>query len=325
MLRESDIIQNLQTAFAASSDLVGIGDDAAVLPLNDTESYVISKDILVEHRHFRLATTDAASLAHKSLHVNLSDIAAMGAVPLFVMMGIALPQSLSPEWVRQFMSSFVDACKEQNIVLIGGDTTASERDVLISITVIGKGSKSNLKFRKDAKAGDIICVAGALGEAHAGLVALENKIDGLAVVKSKSLKPTARTDEGIWLGGRKSVTAMMDVSDGLYVDLTRMAQVSRVGAVIDLENMNPGKNLQESCAHLNLDVRECMLVGGEDYALLFTVSAGSYENLSEDFEKRFGYALIKIGVITPGNTVELRDSGKPVTFHYRAFSHFGEL
>jgi thiamine-monophosphate kinase len=325
MLKESDIIQKLQTAFVSPSGVVGIGDDAAVLPLSDTESYVISKDMLVENRHFRLRYSDAEVLAHKALHVNLSDMAAMGTVPQFVLLGVALSPNLPNAWIRKFLDGFADACRKQNVQLIGGDTTASERDLFISVTVIGRAEKAHLKFRNGAKVGDVVCVAGVLGEAHAGLMALEKKTKGLDAVKAQSVSPEAKLAEGQWLGRQAGVTAMMDVSDGLYVDLGKLAEASGVGASMDLGALKPSSALAEACAALKLDVRECMLAGGEDYALLVTVSADDYEKTAKGFEKQFGYALVKIGVMRSGSGVELRDGGKLVPMIYRAFSHFGEL
>lgn len=326
MLNEADIIQKLQAAFSSSSSgIVGIGDDAAVLPISDAESYVISKDILVENRHFRLRYSDPASLAHKALHVNLSDIAAMGAKPCFVMLGVALPPTLASEWIETFFVSFTEACKKQNVQLIGGDTTASERDLFISVTVIGRAENAHLKFRHGAKVGDVVCIAGDLGESHAGLVALEKNEAGMDIVKAKSLRPVARKREGLWIGEQTDVTAMMDVSDGFYVDLERLLKASKVGAIVNLELLKPSKKLAEACATLHLDVRECMLIGGEDYALLLTISAGAYEKLDRDFEKEFGYPLIKVGAITATDGLELRENGKPVPFTCKPFSHFGEL
>lgn len=325
MLNEADIIRTLQAAFAPSLGVVGIGDDAAVLPLNASENYVVTKDILVENRHFRLNYAAAADLAHKSLHVNLSDIAAMGATPLFALLGIALPPQLPKAWVGEFLGGFAEACKKQKVQLIGGDTTASERDLFISVTVLGRAKKTHLKFRRGAKPGDAVCVAGSLGEAHAGLTALEKNARGLKHVKAGFLAPAARVAEGAWLGGQSGVTAMMDLSDGLYVDLTRLLTASKAGASVDLESLRPSAHLTEACGRLKLDARECMLAGGEDYGLLLTINSKAEEKLKRAFQKRFGYPLVTIGAVRAKRGLELREGGKPVPFTGRPFSHFGEL
>lgn len=346
MLDEAGIIAQLQAAFGPAADGCGMGDDAAVLPLNEHESYVITKDILVEHRHFRLVTTDAVSLAHKALHVNLSDIAAMGARPLYVLMGIALPPATGSAWVEAFLSGFAAACRQADVRLIGGDTTASERDLFISVTAIGRAAKAHLKFRNGAKVGDVVCHIGLLGEAHVGLAILEANFsnppssvsppsvppasEGEARSLSprlvaKSVHPTALVEEGAWLGAQSGVTAMMDVSDGLHIDLTRMMKASRVGVAVDVENVKISAALKEAAAALRLDALECALAGGEDYGLLFTVAGDAYEKLARDFEKKFGYALTKIGTVVGGDGVELRQGGKPMRFAFKPFSHFGEL
>src|SRR5262249_33123508 len=153
---------------------------------------------------------------------------------------------------------FSTACKKQNIRLIGGDTTGSARHLFISVTVIGKAETKYLKFRSGAKAGDVVAVAGALGEAHAGLGALEKKIAGLEKVKARSLRPVARTGEGIWLARQKGVTAMMDISDGLYTDLGKLAEASKKGAMIDFDRLKPSKNLVEAAQKLKVDPLPCM-------------------------------------------------------------------
>lgn len=325
MLKESDIVHMLQASFPSTHGATGIGDDAAVLPLSTTESYVISKDILAEHRHFRLTTTDAASLAHKALHVNLSDIAAMGATPCFVLLGIALPASLGQEWVSDFLAAFTVSCKQAKVVLIGGDTTAAEHDLFISITVIGKVETAHLKFRRNARIGQALCVAGPLGEAAAGLAALQKNAAGHDAVKARSLRPQALTREGIWLGTQTGLSAMMDISDGLYVDVGRMMQGSQSGAAIDVAHLQASTDLQEACAALSLDPLDCMLTGGEDYALLLAIEADAVAGITAEFEKKFGYKLMRIGSVASSSGVTLREGGKTIPFTYRPFSHFGEL
>lgn len=325
MLNESEIIETLRAAFTSKTSVIGIGDDCAVLPLSASENYVVTKDILVEHRHFRLATTGPASLGRKALHVNLSDIAAMGAKPLFVLLGIALPTEMDRGWVKKFLSGFTSACKQEKVRLVGGDTTASDRDLFISVTVIGKAKTKNLKLRSGAKAGDVVCVAGVLGEAYAGFVALEKKAKGLDAVKAKHLRPLAKTAEGIWLGAEKNVHAMMDVSDGLHIDLTRMIKASDVGAAIDVEKLKPSAYLLEAVKKLRLDPIECMLAGGEDCALLITIAGDKFESVAKKFRKKFGYPLMNIGRVVKDKSVKLSRGGKTIPFAYKSFSHFGEL
>ncbi|MBI2706877.1 MAG: thiamine-phosphate kinase [Proteobacteria bacterium] len=326
MLSEHDIIQKLQEIVdSPPCGVKGIGDDAAVIPLSETTSYVISKDLLIEDTHFRLHYGDPESLSHKVLHVNLSDIAAMGAEPQFALLGLSIPPYLNQTWVDRFLEGFVRESKKQSILLIGGDTTASPQGLFISVTLIGKAQNSHLKFRNGANPGDILCVAGSLGEAGAGLRALEKDIIGLESLKKKTLRPEALIHEGIWFGQRPDVTAMMDISDGLYIDLSRLCQASCVGATVDLNALHPSTILQEACQMMKLDSLEYMLIGGEDYALLVTISPDVHQSTSRDFTQAFGYPLIPIGKITKEREVILTQQGIPQPFAYTPFSHFREL
>jgi len=326
MLSEAEIIKKVQQAMnSVAAGVYGIGDDAAILPLNDMTSYVISKDLLVEDTHFRLRYFEPENLSHKALHVNLSDLAAMGATPQFVLLGLSIPQDLDQGWIDTFLEGFVGECKKQEISLIGGDTTLSQHGLFISATVIGQAQKAHLKFRNRAQPGEILCVAGPLGEAGAGLVALEKGISGLESLKERVLRPEALIQEGIWFGKQQKVTAMMDISDGLYIDLSRLCQASCVGASIELSTLKPSPTLLEGCQQMGLDPLECMLTGGEDYALLMTIEADDYPTLAKDFKERFEYSLITIGKTTKNHSIILTQDGLLTSFAYTPFSHFKEL
>lgn len=326
MFNEQEIIQELQQAFTqTNSEIIGIGDDAAVIPLSNVQSYVITKDLLVENKHFSLKYYDAKSLAHKALHVNLSDLAAMGATPSYATLGLAIPSSLSEDFLRDFLIHFTCSCKESGVHLIGGDTTASGDIFIISLTVVGRIQTAQLKFRHTAQVGDCIVLVGHLGHAHIGLNALEKDIPGLEEFKVAALQPVALIQEGSWLGGRRGVTAMMDLSDGLYVDLSRLCDASKVGAEIQVTNLNPSEDYIQSCSLLQLDPLECLLTGGEDYGLLLTINDDSYKEIADAFERTFGYQLTGIGKITDTGVVRLMKNGNEIPFTYRPFSHFGEL
>lgn len=325
MFNEQEIIERLRQAFIQTNQsVVGIGDDAAVIPLSDTENYVITKDLLVEDKHFSLRYFDPESLAHKALHVNLSDLAAMGATLCFALLGISIPLIFSEKFFDQFLMYFAEACQENGVHLIGGDTTASGDKFVVSLTLIGRAPLSHLKYRHTTKAGDIIAIAGNLGHAHMGLQALEKDIPGLESFKSSALQPIARLKEGLWFGAHKGVTAMMDVSDGLHIDLTRLCESSKVGAEIHVEDLILQKDFLKGCIQLKLDPLECLLVGGEDYGLLVTICASIYDEVSQTFEKNFGYPLLCVGKIIDGHSIKLMKKGSEMPFTYRPFSHFGE-
>lgn len=326
MLDEHNIIKTLQKAFPhLSADIIGIGDDGAVIPLNERESYVVTKDLLVEDNHFRLAYFDAESLAHKALHVNLSDVAAMAAKPRFVLLGVSIPRDFKEDYLKQFLNDFGRLCLENDVQLIGGDTTASGDEFVISVTVIGQGMTQHLKFRRGARIGDIIAVAGNLGHAHLGLKALEGAFPGLEEFKMAALRPMARVREGLWMGQQKDIHTLMDLSDGLVLDLSRLSEASQVCAEIEINNLTPSKEFLQGCAKVGQDPLECMLVGGEDYGLLMTVTASAYDKIAKDFEQSFGYSLMRVGIISAGQGLRLKKDGEEVIFKYKLFSHFGEI
>ena len=319
MLSEANIIARLRTDFPEY-----IGNDAAVIKQNSDESYVITKDILVEDIHFRLSYFDPLSLAHKALHVNLSDIAAMGAKPNFILLGLSIPTSRQV-YIENFLTSFTKLCKETSTVLIGGDTTKSSDKVFISITAIGTVPSKHIKYRNTAKVNDLICVVGNLGPAYLGFIACEKFLAGFNDYKNAFLNPTAKTQEGIWLGSQTSVTSLMDISDGLFVDLNRLCKASNVRGNIDLDRVKPNEEFRNICKYLKIDPMQAIINGGEDYGLLFTVNVSDYVALNKGFMKKFGYAIKHIGSITEGDGVRFMLNGeqKNLTLKTKPFSHFG--
>lgn len=317
MLSEPKLIAQLKHAFPTH-----IGDDAAVLPPSSLTT-LISKDILVEHKHFNTHYVDAASLAHKALHVNLSDLAAMGATPRYALLGIAIPTRLS-DYAEAFITQFINACKVANVTLIGGDTTASANDLFISVTVLAEADSSHIKYRHTAKPKQAICITGPLGLAHLGLTAFETKQNGFDIEKQALLKPNAKTQEGLWLAKQNGVTSLMDVSDGLYIDLKRLCEASGVGAELHLETLPQSPEFKNACAALKLDPLSVLLTGGEDYGLLFTVDNAHLKQLANSFENEFHDRFIHIGntIETPG--IALFENDQPSTLTLTPFSHFGE-
>ncbi len=316
MLNESDIIQRLTLHFPRH-----IGDDAACLPFNDEQCYVISKDVLVENRHFRLTYQDAKSLAHKALHVNLSDIAAMGATPQFVLLGLSIPLSFEPH-LDAFLEGVSAAAKAASVLLIGGDTTGSSHDLLVSVTAIGIANKHHLKLRSTAKPHDLLFVTGKLGHAHLGFTALEHHIPGLIDYKDAFLNPNACLKEGLWFGQQRAITGMMDVSDGLWIDVERMCNASHCGAELCLDSYAPSTDFIQTARKLNLNPRDVTLIGGEDYGLLVATSPDEADSIAVDFKQTFGYELTCVGKLTKASGIKLIENGKVCDETPTPFSHF---
>ena len=294
-----------------------------LFPASGDQSYIISKDLLVEDIHFRTKYFSAANLAHKALHVNLSDIAAMGGKAQFVLCGIAIPMEQA-QYAQDFLTALVTACKDTGVILIGGDTTRSTDKLFISISIIGSSITDHIKYRSTAKVGDAICVVGNLGYAHLGLIACEQSLPDLQNYKNAFLCPTAKTHEGLWLAEKPGVNSMMDISDGLYIDLKRLCGSSQVAAHIELNDLPLSTTFKNVCDDLQFDAINIMLTGGEDYGLLCTVDNAHYAQLAEDFKRKFGYPLQRIGNIMAGAKVHFTKNAALKYLELKPFSHFGE-
>jgi len=320
MLNEDRIIDLLKMNFSKY-----IGDDAAIIPVGNKQSYVITKDLLIEDVHFRTSYCDPKSLAHKALHVNLSDIAAMCGNPIFILGGISIP-ALKEKYAIEFLKNFVDVCKAQSVELIGGDTTKSPDKLFISITAIGLAQDDNIKYRNKAKLGDLIYYAGNLGYAQLGFRMLESGHDGAEIFKEAFLRPNALVKEGLWLGQKYDVHAVMDVSDGLFVDLQKLCKASGFSAEINLDNFRLSEEFILECANLGMNAIDVMLTGGEDYGLLFTADSVQCKSSIDEFKVIFGYEPQYVGRIT-SNTDELTfmKDGVKKELSPKPFSHFGEL
>ncbi len=317
-LRERDLISAVRKEFAgAKSDvLLGIGDDAAVFRGRRTQ-YLLTTDLLIEGIHFMTRLHPPFLLGRKALNVNLSDIAAMGGRPRFVLLGLALRRDIGTSWLKQFMAGFKAAAQAGGAALIGGDISGAQK-IAVSVTVVGEGK--HIIRRSGARPGDLIFVSGNLGDAAAGLRLLRqahrlSRSRSAPVLLRAFLDPTPQLDLGLALAGRRLVTAMIDTSDGLSVDLHHLCEESGTGAVVEADLLP----LSEALRRSEKAALELALHGGEDYRLLFTVPP---ENLSRlaDLRKKFG--LSRIGKMTRGRSVFLvDDKGRKRALEIKGFEH----
>lgn len=323
MDRESHLIQLLQRHASHPAGGFGIGDDCAVLPCDDQTSWLISTDALVENTHFQLSWLTAAQLAHKSMMVNVSDIAAMGGTPCFILLTLGLPTSHSTVWAEQFIEHLSGLLSSLNITLIGGDTVLSDR-VLINVTILGKAPLTRIKYRHGGQPGDILCVSKALGGAHAGLQCLQGHWQGDSeACLAQQLTPVAQLAQGQWLSQHGGVHAMMDVSDGLSVDVIKLCQASGLGA-----DIVPAQILVDPDAARLAVQNGCIpwhiaYVGGEDYALLCAIAAKDWPQLSVAYRQQFQQDLIPIGTLCDKHA-EVRLLGVDTTEleRLKPFRHF---
>jgi len=317
-LGERRVVSLIRRRFGAkrADVLIGIGDDAALV--KTPGKLLLTTDVLVEDEDFRRHGHPPRLLGRKALNVNLSDIAAMGGRPLHALVGLAVPGDVEASWLRQFMGGFRAAARESGVALVGGDLSQGEK-IMIAVTVTGQAECP--VRRCGARPGDAIFVSGTLGDAAGGLRLLE-KGGHRGVVKAVQplidafLDPAPRLALGRLLARRKLATAMIDVSDGLSVDLAHICEESGVGAEVE-ERRIP---ISAALAHMALDPLDMALDGGEDFELLFTVKPAKLDEV-ESLARRHG--LTRIGRVTAGRKVMLVGPGKErKALRARGFEHF---
>lgn len=285
-----------------------IGDDCTVLDMG-ADALVISTDMLVEDVHFLRGASTPEEVGYKSLMVNLSDVAAMGATPTAVLLSLSLSEAAQGDWVEGFMRGFYEGCSKYGVALVGGDTTASRDKVCINVVAIGRAPKANIKRRSAAKVGDLICVTGMLGASSKGLVDI--MFGDLNTPAARiHRRAQARIAEGAFLGECEAVHAMMDVSDGIASDIKHIMELSGVGAEIYLD-----------VVPTDYDIRYAT-TGGEDYELLLTVDPRHFVEVAEALRTKTETPLTAIGRITEGGALVWLDNGAPADIELRGFTHF---
>lgn len=285
-----------------------IGDDCTVLDMG-SDALVISTDMVVEDVHFLDGVSSPEDVAHKSLMVNLSDVAAMGAKPVATLLSLSLPERAQGQWAERFMQSYYEASERFGVALVGGDTTASRDRITINVVAIGRAPKTNIKRRSAANVGDIVAVTGKLGAASKGLVDIMFGDLTTEAAHTQRLAQ-ARIAEGEWLGARSEVRAMMDISDGIASDIKHIMECSNVGAEIEL-----------SAIPTDFDIRFAT-TGGEDYELLLTVAPEEFETLSREFQEATGTTLTAIGRITADGELRWLEGGVATEIELKGFTHF---
>jgi thiamine-monophosphate kinase len=328
-LGESGLIRRIaETCCAPHPSIVcGIGDDAAAVALSEHHLLLTTCDLLLEDVHFDLGLTDPVSLGMKSLAVNLSDIAAMGGTPRFFLVSLGLPPHLPLPFVDDLYRGMMIRAKEFDVRLAGGDTNASPRQLVIDITVMGEILPDQIVRRCGARSGDSIWVTGTLGDAALGLSLLRRErerlpLSGFTSLATRHLSPLPRVREGRMLAEHKIASSMIDISDGLLADLSRVLAASNKGATISLAGLPLSDDFVRCPVPEGAHKLELALSGGEDYELLCTV-AKERENELIDLSKAFSVPVSKIGEITDtGGLVVLDSEHEPYDCRKLGFDHF---
>jgi thiamine-monophosphate kinase len=304
-----------------SSVLRGVGDDAALLVPSPGTELAVSVDMLVAGRHF-LVDVDPQKLGHKTLAVNLSDLAAMGAMPRWALLAGALPE-LDPQWLAAFARGFYALAERHDVELVGGDTTAGPLN--LCVTVLGEVPAGRALMRGGAKPGDDVYVSGALGDAALALAAIGGRLklgaEALLAARERLETPVPRIALGIALRGIAS--AAIDVSDGLTGDLGHILEQSGAGADIELAAVPRSRELDRLLAGAERSLAiDCLLGGGDDYELCFTASREASAPIAE-VAARTGVPLSRIGTVTIAQGLTVRDErGAPLPVLPHAFDHF---
>ena len=276
-----------------ASSILGVGDDAAIIDHFGKQT-VVTTDLLLEGVHFDLAYTPLKHLGYKSVVVNLSDIYAMNATPTQITLSIGISSKVSVEALEEFYEGVYIACEEYDVDLVGGDTSASQKGFIISVTAIGEVNEEKVVKRSTAQKGDLICVSGDLGAAYIGLLFLEREkkiflespqiqpdLENESYVIGRLLKPRARKDIVEFLEQQHVLpTSMMDISDGLSSEILHICEKSGVGCVIYEEKIPVAEDSRNAAYKFEIDPTACALSGGEDYELLFTIKQDDYEKLT---------------------------------------------
>ncbi len=319
MTGEFDLIQRYFVSERHDPDvLIGIGDDAAVLQLPPSQRLVVTTDTLNSGVHFPVDTSPT-DIAYKAIAVNVSDLAAMGAIPKWATLNLTLPRA-DEIWLQAFARTFHDQLKAFNMQLIGGDTTRGP--LSITVTAFGVAEPAMIMRRDAAQVGDFIAVTGTLGDARLGLdVALAQRTisnpDHRHYLLQRLHRPTARVHHSRLMRG--CVHAAIDVSDGLAQDLSHVLQRSQCGAVLALDKLPLSSALRFYLAER--DAFEYALCGGDDYELLFTLAPEQWPVLqSRLFADGLMATVIGRVIAQPGLQVQV--DGKSVDVKTDGFQHF---
>ncbi|TND09468.1 MAG: thiamine-monophosphate kinase [Bacteroidetes bacterium] len=299
-LGEFGLIRHLTSSIELkhTSSLKGVGDDAAVIDKGDGNVLLVSTDMLLEGVHFDLAYVPLKHLGYKAAAVNISDICAMNGTAKQMLVSFGASSRFSLEAIEELYEGIYLACRKYNVDVVGGDTSSSKTGLTISITVIGEAKKENVVYRSGAQEKDLLCVSGDLGSAYLGLLLLEREkqvfvahpgaqpdLEGNDYILERQLKPDPRTDI-IQLFAELGIkpTSMIDISDGLASEIMHLCTQSEKGCTIYDEKLPIDPSSSDKAHEFNLDPTTCMLNGGEDYELLFTIAMSDYEKIKNSLD-----------------------------------------
>lgn len=318
----------------SSGVAVGIGDDAAVLNGRQGYQWVVSCDTMVEDVHFKDVTMTYRDIGFKAMASNVSDMAAMGAIPRFALIALSIPKACSDAVLKELYDGLYDCAGRYGTDVVGGDTTSSPSGLTITVTVIGEVERGKALLRSSAQPGDAVFVTGPVGLSAAGLNLLLNRgrraydregLDeaGLRLAKAHQM-PLPQVEAGRLLGKLGAGGALNDISDGLASESWEIAEASGCGLELTEEDIAVHPDLAAYSAKAGADPWEWMLYGGEDYQLIGTVPQESKEKVRQAFEE-YGLAISFIGQAYSSPVPEVRmrwKDGTVRTIAKKGYNHF---
>lgn len=332
MIDELSALRRIEEQFHTASQgvEVGVGDDAAAVEITSGRLLLATTDCQVEGVHFIKSLISPVVLARKSVAVSLSDIGAMGGVPRYILASVGFSPDEDEDYLEQMISGFRMSEKEFGVGLIGGNLSSSSK-LFLDITALGEVEPEYMVRRTGAGAGELIYVSGTLGDSALGLMLLRK---GAPLGESKDhseeskylidrhLSPQPRMALGRELALSGAATSMIDVSDGLLIDLERITVHRGLGASIRAETLPVSEGYERYVADFSSDSYELALSGGEDYELLFTSAENKRESVTR-IASAAGVRITEIGIVNTGGTVEVFDSnGDEIKLNRRGFVHF---
>ena len=301
---EFGLIDKIKTLIpkSTSNDIVlHIGDDTAAIRINDKKLLLITCDIQLENQHFRLDTISPYDLGRRAISINLSDIAAMGGKPTYIMISLGLPAQLPYQDFSDLYQGFIDQSAKFDAIIVGGNISKSHSSVIIDITLLGEIEADELIKRDGARPGDHIYITGDPGFSGTGLKILRHfgndYPNELSQFVMKHLIPEPRVQIGQEIASGKLASAMIDISDGLASDLGHICQASQTGAVLFMDKFPGHDRLKVVQNFIDLDIIHTILNAGEDYELLFTVPPTMSTASIRKIEERTGVRITEIGEI----------------------------
>lgn len=313
-MKELEFIEIIKKSLRRNSH---IGDDCAFL---EAYNLVITQDTLVEDVHFSMKYFSPYQLAYKAIMVNLSDIFASGAMPDSALISLSLPSNTDTQFIEEFYKACNDLSERFGFEVIGGDITGAEK-IYISVCFLGSTTNRNISSRKNAKVGDLVLTTGIHGSSAAGFYLLQNNVSGFEMLKNAHLMPLAQEKFSKEISTKLIAPyAMMDSSDGLCDALFKIASASSVSISVDFSKISYDKNIEAAAKLANVDYKDWILNGGEDYQLIACVGENDLALLDDNLFQIIG----RVQPYSPDYFVEfsLQDKVLKVNNLESSFNHF---